>query len=46
MLLFPVMAIGQNTALISGDSLTLNEILTEVIRNYPSIKKAQSDLES
>ena len=37
---------GQNTALLPGDSLSLHEILTEVIHNYPSIKKAQTDLES
>jgi len=46
LLLLPFMATGQNTANISGDSLTLNEILNEVIHNYPSIKKVQSDLES
>jgi len=40
------MVVGQNTGKISGDSLTLNEILNEVIHNYPSIKKAQTDLES
>ena len=46
LLLLPFMATGQNAANISGDSLTLNEILNEVIHNYPSIKKAQSDIES
>ena len=43
LLLMPiVMAQGQNKT--SGDSLSLNEILKEVIHNYPSIKKAQSDI--
>jgi outer membrane protein len=47
LLLLPFgMVIGQTTGKISGDSLTLNEILNEVIHNYPSIKKAQTDLES
>jgi outer membrane protein len=46
LLLLPLIATGQNTANNSGDSLTLNEILNEVIHNYPSIKKVQSDLES
>lgn len=47
LLLLPFgMVVGQNTGKISGDSLTLNEILNEVIHNYPSIKKAQTDLES
>jgi len=47
LLLLPFgMVAGQNTGKISGDSLTLNEILNEVIHNYPAIKKAQTDLES
>lgn len=47
LLLLPFgMVAGQTTGKISGDSLTLNEILNEVIHNYPSIKKAQTDLES
>jgi len=47
LLLLPFgMVVGQTTGKISGDSLTLNEILNEVIHNYPSIKKAQTDLES
>ena len=47
LLLIPFwVAQGQNTAKISGDSLSLNEILNEVIHNYPSIKKAQTDIES
>jgi len=47
LLLMPfVMAHGQKTDKISGDSLSLNEILKDVIHNYPSIKKAQTDIES
>lgn len=46
-LFMPFMVVnGQKTNPISGDSLSLNEILNEVIHNYPSIKKAQTDLES
>jgi len=41
-----VNAHGQKTALLPGDSLSLHEILTEVIHNYPAIKKAESDIES
>lgn len=47
LLVMPFMVVhGQKTNTISGDSLSLNEILNEVIHNYPSIKKAQTDLES
>lgn len=47
LLLMPfLVAEGQNTDKISRDSLSLNEILSEVIHNYPSIKKAQTDIES
>lgn len=46
-ILMPFMVVnGQKADKISGDSLTLNAILNEVIHNYPSIKKAQSDIES
>jgi outer membrane protein len=46
-ILMPFMVVlGQKTDKISGDSLTLNEILNEVIHNYPSIKKAKFDVES
>ena len=41
-----ILAYGQKTDKISGDSLSLNEILNEVIQNYPAIKKAQSDITS
>ncbi len=41
-----MLAYGQKTDKISGDSLSLNEILNEVIQNYPAIKKAQSDITS
>jgi len=37
---------GQERDKSSGDSLSLHEILGEVIQNYPSIKKAQTDLVS
>src|ERR1035437_5972446 len=37
---------GQKNIEISSDSLTLNAILNEVINNYPSIKKAQTDIAS
>ena len=37
---------GQKNIEISSDSLTLNAILNEVINNYPSIKKAQTDVVS
>lgn len=36
---------GQETALLPVDSLSLHEILNEVIISYPAIKKAQSDIE-
>ncbi len=40
-----IFAKGQNNVVKqSSDSLTLTGILTEVIQNYPAIKKAQSDL--
>jgi outer membrane protein TolC len=41
-----LMAQGQNTDKISGDSLSLHDILIEVIHNYPAIKKTQTDIES
>ncbi|ADQ78424.1 outer membrane efflux protein [Paludibacter propionicigenes WB4] len=47
LLLLPALvAHGQSASKISGDSLSLSQILNEVIYNYPSIKKAQSDIES
>jgi len=47
MILLPtVMAYGQTKELSGGDSLSLHDILNEVILNYPSIKKTQSDIES
>lgn len=47
LLLLPVgLVYGQKTDKIPGDSLSLSQILNEVIHNYPSIKKAQSDIES
>ena len=45
--LLPIAAVyGQKTDKPAGDSLSLHEILDEVIHNYPSIKKAQTDIES
>jgi outer membrane protein TolC len=47
LLTMPLMLVhGQKTDKISGDSLSLNEILNVVIQNYPAIKKAQSDITS
>ena len=47
LLLLPALvAHGQSAGKISGDSLSLSQIINEVIYNYPSIKKAQSDIES
>ena len=47
LLLMPIMmAYSQKTEIIPGDSLSLNVILREVIQNYPSIKKAQTDIQS
>lgn len=47
LLLLPIgLVYGQKTDKIPGDSLSLSQILNEVIHNYPSIKKAQSDIES
>ena len=46
LVLLPLVNIhGQKTGTLPGDSLSLHEILNEVILNYPSIKKAQSDIE-
>lgn len=46
-MLMPVAAAsGQKAAGSKTDSLTLHEILSEVIHNYPAIKKAQTDIES
>ena len=46
LVLLPMVNIhGQKTGTLPGDSLSLHEILNEVILNYPSIKKAQSDIE-
>lgn len=43
----PVAAVaGQKSAGSKTDSLTLHEILSEVIHNYPAIKKTQSDITS
>ena len=43
--LLPTAAVyGQKTEKPTGDSLSLNEIVNEVIRNYPSIKRAQTDI--
>lgn len=37
---------GQDTVTtLTKDSLTLTEIISEVIRNYPSVKKAELDIE-
>lgn len=41
-----IMAHGQKTDKIPNDSLSLNEILKEVIHNYPAVKKAQYDIVS
>lgn len=47
LLLIPfTMVQGQKADNIFGDSLSLSQVLNEVIHNYPSIKKAQTDLES
>jgi len=40
------MVFGQSTTKNTSDSLSLNDILNEVIHNYPSIIKAQRDIES
>jgi len=37
---------GQMTEKPNGDSLSLHAILSEVIQNYPSIRKAQTDIVS
>ncbi|MDR3651656.1 MAG: TolC family protein [Paludibacter sp.] len=37
---------GQKTNNVYTDSLSLSQILNEVIHNYPAIKKAQTDIES
>ena len=47
MILLPsALAYGQTKEPSGGDSLSLHDILNEVIHNYPSIKKTQSDIES
>ena len=47
MILLPAtIAYGQKKESSEGDSLSLHDILSEVIHNYPSIKKTQSDIES
>jgi len=47
LVLMPFAAVsGQETTGYHADSLSLNTILNEVIHNYPTIKKAQSDIES
>jgi len=47
MILLPAtIAFGQKKEPSQGDSLSLHDILSEVIHNYPSIKKTQSDIES
>ena len=47
MILLPAtIAFGQKKEPSQGDSLSLHYILCEVIHNYPSIKKTQSDIES
>jgi outer membrane protein TolC len=45
--LLPLVVQGQNNAkTFSGDSLSLSTIINEVMRNYPSVKKAELDIES
>jgi len=47
LILLPGAAVsGQKKDKPSGDSLSLHEILDEVIHNYPSIKKTQTDIVS
>src|ERR1035437_178252 len=48
LLLLPLMAIqGQNIdKQVVGDSLTLSNIINSVINNYPSLKKAEKDIQS
>ena len=47
LILLPAAAVhGQKTDKSNGDSLSLHAILSEVIQNYPSIKKAQTDVVS
>jgi outer membrane protein len=47
LLLFPLVTLqAQTTGITSLDSLTLSQILNEVIQNYPAIKKAQTDIQS
>lgn len=47
LLLLPLTLVhGQQAVKVSGDSLSLSQILNEVMHNYPAIKKAQTDLES
>ena len=47
LVLLPLVVVhGQNTGKSTGDSLSLQGILNEVIHNYPAIRKAQIDIES
>jgi len=48
LLLLPFMAIqGQNAINKSvGDSLSLSDVISSVINNYPALKKAEKDIES
>lgn len=47
LILFPLVTLeAQTTGINTSDSLTLSQILNEVIHNYPAIKKAQTDIQS
>ena len=47
LILLPLATVhAQKTDKSSGDSLSLQDILNDVIHNYPAIKKAQIDIES
>src|SRR5665647_515696 len=47
-ILLPLMAIqGQNASTkTAGDSLSLSDVMTTVINNYPAFKKAEKEIES
>lgn len=47
LILFPLVTLQAQTKVVnSSDSLSLSQILNEVIQNYPAIKKAQNEIQS
>ena len=47
LILFPLVTLQAQTKIVnSSDSLSLSQILNEVIKNYPAIKKAQNEIQS